>query len=264
MNKQVSLQQILDGMQGVNGRYHGDIPDSWAQGRTSLGGLIVGMAVRAARLHGAARPLRSILVSFIAPIYKSCELVVQELRHGSSVSQYAVEVLHEGRPACHVSLVYGESREAKRLIPPARDDLPAQDAFPVVEWPLAFTQYFEMRFRGDGIPMSGSGDCSIGGWFRLKETGSVLIAEGLPVIADLTPPIMMSHYDTPVNGSSVTWKLEYLVDSDQEMPALFWLEDRLEFAQHGYSIQRGHVYDAHGQLLAISDQCMAYFEVKAR
>ena len=84
--------------------------------------------------------------------------------------------------------------------------------------------------------------------------------EKLVTIADIPPPLILSHYEKPpVPSSSLTWSLEFVIPPRDVIGDWFYLEYYLEAAAAGYMQQAGKIWDESGQLCALSRQCMVYF-----
>ena len=74
---------------------------------------------------------------------------------------------------------------------------------------------------------------------------------------------MMLHYKVPIMGSTLTWSLEFVQNPERVATTWFYLDYHLDAAADGYSQQSGTIYDESGAVVALSRQCMVYFEPKA-
>ncbi|GHF23919.1 hypothetical protein GCM10017044_18110 [Kordiimonas sediminis] len=264
-----TFPDVIDTVKGQNGAYTAEVPDNWLQGRAAFGGLTGAIGVRALQLHSQeTRPLRSLMVSFVGPMQSgTCEIHVRTLRTGKSVAQYCVEITQGDAFIAQISAVYGQGRDELRYRQPARDDLPPLDKYPSAPFVKGvmpnFIQYFENKWVGNGMPMSGKEDSTLNLWTRLRDDMSAYPLERMMAIADVPPPVVMSHYTSPLVASSLTWKIEILTQPQDFETQWFHLDYTLEDAQDGYSQQAGRIYDEAGNLIMLSHQCMCYFSGKS-
>ncbi len=83
---------------------------------------------------------------------------------------------------------------------------------------------------------------------------------GIITLADLPPPLMLSHFKSQIMVSSLSWSLEFVCPPETIKSEWFYLDYTLEAAADGYSQQDGRIFTEDGTLVAISRQCMVYFE----
>jgi len=97
-------------------------------------------------------------------------------------------------------------------------------------------------------------------WVRHKADMSDHPIEKMVVIADMPPPLILSHFKVPpVPSSSLTWSLEFVIPPEEIDSEWFYLEFLIESAANGYTLQSGRIFTEDGQLCALSRQCMVYF-----
>jgi acyl-CoA thioesterase len=97
-------------------------------------------------------------------------------------------------------------------------------------------------------------------WVRHKQDVSRFPVEKLIAIADIPPPVLLSHFEKPpVPASSLSWSLEFVEAPENITGEWFYLEFEVEAAADGYTQQSGRVYDELGRLVALTRQCMVYF-----
>lgn len=243
-----------------------EFPANWSQGRAAFGGMVAALTARAAALQEGAngRPLRSLQIAFAAPLTEGEAAVrVQPLRAGKSVAQYGVQIEQNGDIAVQAQAVFGADRPTLsaagdyRLQASARDSVPALPDAPGMP---AFLRHFQVHWTGGGAPMSGRADRRLGIWARHLEEDVRFPAEQLVAIADVAPPLMLSHYTKLVKASSLTWSLQILRPQAMLEQPWFYLDYQLQSADNGYCQQTGQIFDANGQVCALTQQCMAYFE----
>ena len=86
-------------------------------------------------------------------------------------------------------------------------------------------------------------------------------AEKLVALADIPPPVILSHFQKPlIPSSSLTWNLEFVMTPDSIPGDWFYLEFVVDAASNGYTQQSGKIYTEQGQLCALTRQCMVYFD----
>jgi hypothetical protein len=79
-------------------------------------------------------------------------------------------------------------------------------------------------------------------------------------IADLIPPIALSHLRKPSPGSSLTWMLEFIADDFAHLALENWRVDaELVFAGDGYTSQSAMIWGPGGIPVALSRQSMVVF-----
>lgn len=259
-----NFADILNDIGGVDAR--ADLTEGWTQGRAVFGGLVAALLARGmTHTLSAPKSLRSLMVSFIGPAPAGTVRVQSELlREGRNVTQ-ATARLYDGDAVCAQAMAaFGTDRETKAVAselpfaPEARDSVPPMDS--AVRLLPAFLKHFDVHWTGGGIPMSNQKARRLGKWVRHKDDMSAMPMEALVAVADIPPPVMMSHYDRPVMASSLSWSLEFVTPPERVKPGWFYLDYSLEAAAGGYSQQSGRIFTEGGDLVALSRQCMVYFE----
>ncbi|SDD32722.1 thioesterase family protein [Kordiimonas lacus] len=238
----------------------------WMQGRAAFGGLGAAMAATGMRqVLPEEKPMRSLMVSFVGPIPAEAVTVRSELlREGKNVSQATARVLAGDAVCLQASAAFGSARDTKAVAPAAafrpepRDSVPPMDPS---RTPLpSFLQNFDIHWTGDGIPTSNTGARRLGKWVRHKSDMSAFPVEKIIAVADIPPPLMMAHYDRRIMASSLSWSLEFVVPAHEVNSDWFYLDYSLEAAAGGYCQQSGQIFTESGDLVALSRQCMTYFE----
>ncbi len=240
--------------------------EQWSQGRSAFGGIAASFAVTAMRkLLDSPKPIRSLMVSFIAPLPPGeIRVDAKIMRQGKNVTQTSAEVISAGDICLQAMGVFGNPREA--LTVPAEEDFnptPRVKGLGFAENAKrlpAFLQAFEGYWVDGGMPFSGKLSRQLNMWVRHRSDMSALPAERVVTIADIPPPVILSHFDKPpVPASSLTWSLEFVVPPESISSEWFYLEFTVEAAADGYTQQSGRIFDESGQLCALSRQCMVYF-----
>lgn len=240
--------------------------EDWSQGRSAFGGIASAFAVTAMRKQlRSQQPMRSLMVSFIAPIPPGEITVAATLqRQGKNVTQMSADVMTAGQIGLQAMGVFGNPRPALKV--PPEDNIipiPRDRGIPFdtrAERLPRFLNYFEGAWVSEGIPYSGSKQRRLSMWVRHKTDMSAFPTEKLVAICDMPPPVILSYFDTPpVPASSLTWALEFVVAPETVDSDWFYLDYYVEAAADGYTQQSGRIYDETGRLCALSRQCMVYF-----
>jgi acyl-CoA thioesterase len=205
------------------------------------------------------------MVSFIAPVAPG-EVTVEAtvLRQGKNVTQCSASVISGGQIALQAMAVFGNPREAFKPAAAGNKELPNRDsgiAFSDNAKRLPhFLQYFDGCWIDGGIPFSGNYKPFLKLWVRHTQDVSRFPIEKLVAIADIPPPVLLSHFEKPpVPASSLTWSLEFVEAPEELTGEWFYLEFEVEAAADGYTQQSGKIYDELGRLVALTRQCMVYF-----
>jgi acyl-CoA thioesterase len=236
-------------------------PADWRQGRTLYGGLTAALCTAAGRrAAGAAVPLRSVQIAFIAPAAGRLRVTPTLLRRGRSAAFVGVEASAEDVTCARATLVYGVARASESAhdhAPAPQVPGPAQCA-PLPMGPDAppFMGHFEVRHAGGGIPFSGSHPEFIM-WARHRDNPGVDPTIALVAVADVLPPAAAVASPAPRPVSSVTWSLNLV----QPTPPTEWylLRSASEYSADGYSLQTMGCWDESGRCLALGAQVVAVF-----
>lgn len=260
-----SLEEIMNNLAGNNGN-RVQIPGGWAQGRALYGGLVAAIAADTmSKQLASPRPIRSFMGNFVAPAPEG-ELVVKSeiLREGRAVVQTRADIIAGDQVCFAASAAFGDDRPGILVNPEKAGDIPARDSVPPMQQgarPLpGFLEKFDIRWTGGGVPMSGSKDMHTSMWVRNRSNMAAFPIAKIISIADMPPPVILCHYDRLTRASSMSWSIEFVVPPEQVEGDWFYLDFELDAAASGYSQQSGKIFDQTGALIAMSRQCMVYFE----
>lgn len=264
----MTLDQLLAAAAACGNDGQISVPDAWGQGRTVLGGLSAAMAFRVMRDKVAAdRPLRSLNVSFVGPLATEQDFgfQVEVLRSGKYVTQAAARVIQNGDVCLALLASFGDRRdtvtsaEASETVP---FDMPAKPTlFPYI--PAVTPQFFqqiEMTLLDGGFPFSGSKTSHHGGFMRFKDQPNEWSEAHLIALIDTWPPTLLQQLKTPAPASTLTWNLEFL-HPHRPLNSDAWFAYRAVTRQagEGYGHTDANVWDAHGELIAVSRQTITVF-----
>ena len=262
---EINLGDILAGLENSDSNTT-RFSENWSQGRSAFGGLSAAFAVTAMRKKLAQpQTIRSLMVSFIAPVSPGeVNVEANVLREGRNVTQCSANVLSQGQIALQAMAAFGNSREAFKPAAAGNKELPSRDSGICfrdnAKRQLPFLQYFDGCWTDGGIPFSGNYIPFLSMWVRHKQDVSRFPVEKLIAIADIPPPVLLSHFEKPpVPASSLSWSLEFVEAPEDITDEWFYLEFEVEAAADGYTQQSGRIYDGLGRLVALTRQCMVYF-----
>jgi len=205
------------------------------------------------------------MVSFIAPVIPGeVNVEANVLRQGRNVTQCSANVISGGQIALQAMAAFGNSREAFKPATAGNKELPNRASgisFSDNAKRLPpFLQYFDGCWTDGGIPFSGNYKPFLNMWVRHKQDVSRFPVEKLVAIADIPPPVLLSHFEKPpVPASSLSWSLEFIEAPEELTSEWFYLEFEVEAAADGYTQQSGRIYDELGRLVALTRQSMVYF-----
>lgn len=260
----MQFSQVLASVQGGDGQFRAEAPESWAQGRTLFGGLQAALAVRALRLAlPQAAPLRTVQVVFVAPVPPGIvQMQTRLLRAGKSATQMEARILDgSGQLACLVIAIFGAARSSVVRVSPAPPRVPPPDGvrpMPYIDGLMpAFLQHCEMRWAFGSPPFSGSRETRAQIYARLP--GETTADEcTVLALADFPPPLGLSFLKTPAPGSSMTWALDF-IGQDFSGEGSWLLDGELTSAADGYLSQGFTVWSPQMKPVALSRQAMVVF-----
>lgn len=260
-----TIEEIMTNLAENDGKKV-QIPTGWTQGRALYGGLVGALAAEAmAKQMTAPRPIRSLLGNFVAPAPDG-ELIVKSeiLREGRAVVQTRADIIENGQVCFASTAAFGDDRPGVLVRHERASDIPSRDSVPAMQKgvrPLpGFLDNFDIHWTGGGIPMSGSKDRTTSMWVRNRCNMDAFPIAKIVSIADMPPPVVLCHYDKLVRASTMSWSIEFVVPPEQVEGDWFYLDFELDAAASGYSQQSGKIFDEAGGLVALSRQCMVYFE----
>lgn len=260
----MQFSEILVSLKRGQGVWTAAAPEDWQQGRSLFGGLQAALAVKAMRDLVPELPLRSLQVTFMAPVPAGVvNIRAQVLRSGKSATHVEARIVDGDQSLCLLVGIFGSSRPSKveRVLLQPRVDCEKPRLFPYIEGVMpAFTRHFKMTWLRGGMPYSGAtlpeNVLELG--FN-DETGAASEMHVL-ALADVIPPIGLSLLKTPTTGSSMTWTIEFLTEQYSDLPLQGWRMDaEMVAAKDGYTSQSGVLWAPGGRAVALSRQNMVIF-----
>ncbi|MHA6193999.1 acyl-CoA thioesterase [Pseudomonas wadenswilerensis] len=246
------------------------IPAEWAQGRACFGGLMAALVYEAMHARvSPARPVRSLAITFVGPAEPNVPISfeVELLREGNSVSSLLGRAIQNGQTVTLVQGSFGAGRNSVIDVPalPAVAMKSLEESSP--ELPFIpgvtpeYTRFLAMRWGIGNLPFTNKPGRQMGGWVRLRNPVEEPVTEAhLLALADAWPPAVLPYLNKPAAGSTLTWTIEF-VQPVASLSTLDWCQycAEVEHARDGYGHTAAGMWNAAGELLAISRQTVTVF-----
>jgi acyl-CoA thioesterase len=261
----MSLARVLDARELTSDGFTLVIPQDWHQGRTAYGGFSAALALHAARQVGGENlpPLRSALVSFVAPLSGEIGVKARLLRTGRNAHWLTAEIDNEagiGLTASFVFMRAGSASLALNSCPAPVGLIPVEQGLPVTmaEFTPEFLQnHFEVRFA---LPRSGEKTPDICWWVRPRERDRLEPMTALLLSADALPPGVLPLLSPRARVSSMTWQVNLLTPEPVTRDGWWLLRSTGDYAADGCSSQRMGIWNADGVAIASAMQSIALFD----
>ncbi len=258
----MSIDVLLDGISGEEVV----IPDGWTQGRAVFGGLVAALMFRELQSAIADRPVRSVSVSFIAPVTTgSVTLQTEIFRQGRYVTQAECRLVQDGQVMAVMLGSFGQDRASAVQVAPGIVPL-MQDPETGLMMPRLpgvtpeFVQHFDYSWTSPHLPLSGADKGEIHGWVRFSAPVNSHDHAHLLALIDAWPPSVLPLLTTVARSSSLTWSVEFVGPAEAAGGQPWWgYQATTDVAKDGYASSHASFFNASGELLAISRQVMAVF-----
>jgi acyl-CoA thioesterase len=257
------LSELMHAAQAHDGHCTAEVPDDWLQGRSVFGGLQVALALKAMRSLQPSLPLRTLQTLFAAPVPGGLvQAQAQVIRTGKSTAHVEARILNGADTLALVVGVFGAARGSVVSVIPEQAKVDCKQPIPFRYMPGItpnFIQHFESTWLRGTPPFTGQPVREIVVNTRMIDTGTASEAHVI-AIADLIPPIALSHLRKPSPGSSMTWMLEFIANDVAQLALNDWRVDaELVFAGDGYTSQSAMIWGPGGVPVALSRQSMVVF-----
>jgi acyl-CoA thioesterase len=258
-----SFTQLMLRMKREPGAVELEVPSDWMQGRSVYGGMQLVIALDAMRTCVPSTTLRTLQTTFIAPVPEGPVCArAQMIRQGKSAAHVEARLVAGSETLASMIGVFGAPRASKAALLPRRARVDASAPQDLVFIPGLFpnfTQHFRSRWLKGPLPFAGQKAEQQVVEIAMLDDGPT--TEGHAVaIADLVPPVALSHLDAPAPGSTLTWMLEMLCDDVRQFPLEGWRVDaELIAARDGYTNQSVMLWAPDGTPVALSRQTMLVF-----
>lgn len=242
------------------------VPEQWGQGRAVFGGLAAALAMaHLLPVIPAGVPLRSVSVSFVAPLNAGAATVTRRiLRQGKSAIQAQAEITQDGQVALVMLASFGAPRTSGyRLAADTAPQWPQGDALILPKQGPApeFTHHFDYRISHGKLPFGGSTLRALGGDIRMAggDSRQVGIPELLALV-DAWPPVSLTLLNQPAPASSLTWTIEFVAHDLPFTNTDWWrYQAEIDYGADGYHHIAAKLWQPDGKLAAISRQTVTVF-----
>ena len=257
------LSELLASARTRPGESTIDVPDDWLQGRTLFGGMQAIVGLLAMRSVAPAAPLRSLQVTFLAPVPGGPVTArATVLRSGKSATHVEARIVDGDKTLALMVGVFGLPRSSAVSLRPQQ---PTATPTKRIELPWIagvtpnFTQHFKARWIVGAPPWAGATSPNNVIELAMREGGTATEAHVL-AMADFIPPIALSYLKTPVPAASLTWMLELLAEGVGALPLEGWRVDaQMTAAHNGYINQSLTLWGPGGVPVALGRQTMVVF-----
>jgi acyl-coenzyme A thioesterase PaaI-like protein len=255
---------LLSRIDARDGQSMLEVPDDWLQGRTLFGGLQAVVGLAAMRSLEPAAPLRSLQVTFLAPVPGGpVRARARILRKGKSTAHLEARLVDGDDDTLAIMVgIFGLARSSAVALHPARPAVTSQQPIEPSSIPGVrpnFTQHFDAHWVVGGPPWSGSGAPENVIELAMRDRGNATESHVL-AMADFIPPVALSYLTTPVAAASLNWMLELLAEDVSGLPLDGWRLDAQMIAAHnGYINQSVILWGPGGIPVALGRQTMMMF-----
>ena len=255
---------LLSRIQASPGASMLDVPEDWLQGRTLFGGLQAVVALAAMRTLAPDAPLRSLQVTFLAPVPGGpVQAKARILRSGKSTTHVEGRIVDEADNTLALLVgVFGMSRPSSIEMRPQQPEVTAASTVELPWIPRVtpnFTQHFKARWLVGAPPWSGVVEPDNVIELGMRDSGAATESH-VVAMADFIPPIALSYLKAPVAAASLTWMLELLPEDVGSLPLEGWRIDAQMTAAHGGYINQSLVLWGPGGIpVALGRQTMVVF-----
>ncbi len=262
----LSLSQVLDSSECIDGELQFPVPSNWMQGRTTYGGFSSALLLAAARRAiDDLPPLRSALINFTAPIGSPPLIETEVLRKGRNVTTINARARIEGKTAALGAFTFGQSQDSHVAFEFPAEATTQPEAtehyFPpdMPKFPIAFLENFDVRLIDGARPFAGADRGYVKVWARHNDAQMRGRMEGLIAIADLLPPAIFPTLKKPGNNSSMNWIFNVLSEDLETRDGWWLMEHQLTAGHDGYSSQVMRMWNTEGELVVDGMQSVIIF-----
>ncbi|MGK2742087.1 acyl-CoA thioesterase [Tepidicaulis sp. LMO-SS28] len=257
---------LLGSIQTEGETFSAPVTEDWLQGRTLFGGMGAALCLEAARrLAGRERPLRSMIVSYVAPVSPDAPVTLEPviLREGRNVTQVMTTLTQNGQVATVANFCFAQDFDSVLdsqdiTLPEAKPREESFDFHSLGRGPV-FLQHFDVLWANDVFPMTGAEKGESLVWVRHKDEIAGAEETAFIALADALPPSAMAMLKAPAPLSTMTWQLN-IIDPGFTTEDGWWLTHaRTQHVANGYASQEATFWNTEGKLAAIGTQNILIF-----
>lgn len=267
----IALTDWFDRLGPASPQLEVEVPEGWGQGRATFGGLVAGLALRAAEACVEPdRCPRSAQVTFVGPVRPGpARAEATVLRAGRAMTLVRAVVLQDGGPRTDLVAAFGAARPtAIGVDDPGRPDMGLVEQgldFPYIPGLTPdFTRGFEYRWDPAVLPFSGSSEARVDGAVRIRGADRV-DATGVLALLDAWPAPVLALASAPIFASTVTWQVNFT----RAVPEGGWPGDGFwryrsesQACGEGYADMDSRLWAPDGTLVAAGRQLVAEFSAR--
>jgi acyl-CoA thioesterase II len=245
------------------------ISSDWAQGRTAYGGISAALVYAAIKEKVSTdRVLRSFTCNFVGPLStgEPFDISVEVLRQGKNATQVLAKAVQEDKICVLVQACFGVARASKikvenhdrhEMPPPAKAKFLPQ----IPKITPKFLRHLDLAMDDGSLPFTGSKKSHLYGWMRYSNAPSEVTDAHLIALIDAWPPTPLQMLRWPAPASTMSWNIEFIHPHCDFQPT-DWFAYRAitRQAADGYGHTEANIWDAKGELVAISRQTVAIFD----
>ena len=245
------------------------VPDDWTQGRTTYGGLSAGITYAVMREYVSDdRVLRSFSCNFVGPLLPDTPFAVltEVLRAGGNVTQVTARIVQNDKVCLIAQACFGVGRESKINVENTDThgmEFPKKPKFipQIPKITPKFLRHVDLSLVEGKMPFSNSKMSHIHGWMRFSKAPKTFTDAHLITLADGWPPATLQMARWPKPASSVSWNIEF-IHPHGPVSGEDWFAYQAHTRQQGegYGHTEANIWDAAGELVAISRQTVAIFD----
>ena len=244
-----------------------EVHADWGQGRGIYGGVPAAAMVCAMR-RALERPecaLRSLTVHFCAPLMPGeARVEVESLRVGGRVAHMTASVIQGGAIATHATASFAAERPVELAWDETQmPEVPPAESLPSTPIELfggpQFSKFFDYRFAGDPLPMTGSDSARLRTWIRPSDCPVIDELHAVGVL-DAGAPAVLSRITTPRPMASVDFRMQLFspLPFAGANPQEHWLLDaHARVVSEGYCEQITWLYTPEGRPVGNCQQLIA-------
>lgn len=263
MSETTAFSKLLANIVTSEGAASVDVPDDWLQGRTLFGGLQAVIGLAAMRTVAPPHPLRSMQVTFLAPVPGGpVRAVARVLRSGKNTAHVEARIVEGDSTLCLMVGVFGAARDSAVALRPVQEPVPGGTAIELPWIPGVvpnFTQHFRARWMAGAPPTTGVQHPRSVVELAMRDEGPTS-EHHVVAMADFIPPIALSYLKAMAPAASLTWMLELLTEEVASLPLEGWRVDaEMTAAAGGYTHQSLLLWGPGGVPVALGRQTMVVF-----
>ena len=263
-----SFATILATRENPDGSTLADVTADWAQDRVTFGGLIGALLLRQMlrEVDLDARPLRSLSMTFVAPLAPGQARCASEVLHaGKSTTLIGARITQGDALCCVGQASFAPDRPSAATVT-ARKAQPLKAASEIEPLPYmagampVFLQHMRLYWAEGAVPFSGSPITALRGYCALDEAGNTPALCQIVALLDAWPTAAFAALSAPAAASTVSWTIDFFGSPAAPTAATpLQYESTIVAAHAGHVHAEAWLWEASGSALARATQLVALF-----